>query len=364
MTTALVFAAILFTAVLVHEAAHFLAARSVGLPVRAFSVGFGPVLWRRAWRGTEWRLSAVPLGGYVDLPGMAPEEGSDGALRHATHGFARLALPAKLWVLIAGVIANFVLGAVLLATAVTLEPYYRTITTGQEPIVHGTIVADVVPGSHAETLGLRSGDRIVEIAGVADPVPADAVEAIQGVDGTLTLRLRDEAGAERTASLPWPPADAAEGETPLLGVQLAPADVEAVAFPVALVESGAFAVRAVPEMVSGFVRGFGNVLSGRGSEEVAGPVGMVGMVSEASRVGIAPVLLLASLINFSLAVFNLLPIPGLDGGRMLISTVVAVRGRPFGPGREEIVHFLGVMAVLALIVLITAQELSGMLAPG
>ncbi len=364
MTPALVFVAILFTAVLVHEAAHYLAARSVGLPVRAFSVGFGPVLWRRVWRGTEWRLSAVPLGGYVDLPGMAPEEGPDGSLVHAKSGFARLGLPAKLWVLIAGVIANFALGALLLATAVTLEPAYRAVTTGQEPAVHGTVIADVVPGSHAESLGLRAGDRIVEIAGVVDPVPAGAVEAIQGVEGTLTVRLRDAAGTERTVSLPWPPADVADGETPLLGVQLAPADVEAVPFSVALAESSAFALRAVPEMVGGFVRGFGNVLSGRGSEEVAGPVGMVGMVSEASRVGIAPVLLLASLINFSLAVFNLLPIPGLDGGRMLLATVVAARGRPFAPGREEIVHFLGVMTVLALIVLITAQELSGLFAPG
>jgi len=114
-------------------------------------------------------------------------------------------------------------------------------------------------------------------------------------------------------------------------------------------------------MVAGFARGFGAALSGRPNEDVAGPVGMVTLVGQAAQVGLAPVLLLAALINFSLAVFNLLPIPGLDGGRMLLATVVAVRGRPFRPGQEETLNFIGIAAVLFLIVLITVQELGGLL---
>jgi regulator of sigma E protease len=114
-------------------------------------------------------------------------------------------------------------------------------------------------------------------------------------------------------------------------------------------------------MVAGFVRGFGSAIAGRPNEDVAGPVGMVTMVGQAAQVGVAPVLLLAALINFSLAVFNLLPIPGLDGGRMLLATIVAIRGRPFKPGQEEAFHFVGIAAVLALIVLITVQELGGLL---
>ncbi|MDZ7800639.1 MAG: M50 family metallopeptidase [Trueperaceae bacterium] len=363
MTTGLVFVLILFSAVIVHELAHLLAARSVGLEVRAFSVGFGPVLWRRRWRGTEWRLSAVPLGGYVDLPGMAPEQGDDGSLRHPTGGMAALGLPAKLWVLIAGVLANFVLGTVLVTGAVLLEPGFRALTTGEDPAVRGARIAEVVPDSAAERLGLAAGDVLVGIEGRTDPTPADAVDAIAAAEGTLRLQVRRDK-AVRTFETPWPPADAPEGDRPLLGVQLSPLEVERVGPLVAFGESAVFAVRAVPEMVAGFVRGFGNVLSGQGSEDVAGPVGMVSLVGDAAQVGVAPVLLLAAIINFSLAVFNLLPIPGLDGGRMLLAVVVGVRGRPFAPGQEEVFHFLGILAVLALIVLITVQELQGALLGG
>lgn len=363
MTTALVFVAILFSAVMVHEFAHYLNARSVEVPVRAFSVGFGPILWRRRWRGTEWRLSAIPLGGYVDLPGMAAEPDEHGELRHPSGGMADKSLPAKLWVLIGGVIANFVLGTLLLTAAVLLEPGYRALTTGESPVVHGTVVVQVVEGSLAERAGLQAGDRLVGVDGVRDPVPDETVAAIRAAAGSLSLSY-ERAGTVDTVEVAWPPADTPAGETPVLGVQLGPAQVEGVAAWTAFGESAAFAVRAVPEMVSGFVRGFGSALSGRPSEEVAGPVGMVGLVSDAARIGVAPVLLLAALINFSLAVFNLLPIPGLDGGRMLLATVVAARGRPFRPGQEEAFHMIGILAVLALIVLITLQELQGVVAAG
>jgi len=358
--TAAVFLAVLMTAVLVHELAHYLAARSVGVPVRAFSVGMGPVVARFRWAGTEWRISLLPLGGYVDLPGMGPKVDADGTLRHADEGMAVKPLPQKLWVLSAGVIANYALGIVLLATAVVLAPGYREIVTGAPPDVRGAVVVGVGEGSIAASLGVEPGDRLVAIGDVRAPTPAQAVEAIRGADG-LVLVLADATGLERTLTLPWPPADLPPGEPPLLGVQLAPVEVAPVGFATALAESASFGVRLFPEMVAGFVRGFGSALSGRPNEDVAGPVGIVTMVGQAAQVGIAPVLLLAALINFSLAVFNLLPIPGLDGGRMLLATIVAMRGRPFRPGQEETIHFIGIAAVLFLIVLITVQEIGGLL---
>ena len=355
MLTAITIALKHTSAVVVHELAHYFNAKSVGLEVRAFSVGIGPVLARKRWRGTEWRLSLLPLGGYVDLPGMAPKVGPDGELQHADEGMAKKGLGAKLWVLVGGVIANYILGFVLIAWAVSLQPGYQQLINGGELTVHGSSIEVVTEGSAAASLGLAPGDVIVAINGVTDPSPDEVIAQVQSAQ-RLDITVRRGGGVEEL-STPWPLPGAAD--PPLLGIQIS-AVVEPVTFFEALPQAAAFGIRVIPEMVRGFVSGFAAAISGAENTDVAGPVGMVSMVNQATNVGLAPVVLLAAVINFSLAVFNLLPIPGLDGGRMLLATIVAVRGKPFKPGQEEQFHFFGVMAVLALIVLITFRELGAL----
>jgi len=354
MLTAITFALILTSAVVVHELAHYVNARSVGVAVRAFSVGIGPVLARVKWRGTEWRLSLLPLGGYVDLPGMGPRVDDDGTLHHPDEGVARLSLPAKLWVFVGGVIANYVLGTLLLAAAITMQPGFRQIT-GATVVAEGSVIARVMPDSHAEQLGFHDGDRVILVNGVTDPTPDVLVEQVKTADH-LDFVL-ERGGTEVSISTPWPLA--ADGETPRLGVEIG-AILPPVSFLSALGDSAAFGIRVVPEIAKGFVAGFGAAITGAPNPDVAGPVGMVSLVSQATQVGVASVLLLAAVINFSLGVFNLLPIPGLDGGRMFLAVIVALRGKPFQPGQEEKFHFAGVMLVMALIVLITFRELSAL----
>lgn len=352
MLTFLTFALIITSAVVVHELAHYLNAKSVGLPVNAFSVGIGPVLARKTWRGTEWRLSLLPLGGYVQLPGMGPKVDEDGTLHHPDEGMALLPWHQKMWVLIGGVIANYLLGSILLAAAITLSPGYKGILQGEGFVFDGATLARVIPGSVAEEVGLTAG-RIVSINGLMDPTPDDVVDAVRNADA-LTLLIEGDAGVA-THVIPWPPAS---GER-VLGIEIG-GIAEPVTFFEALPAAAAFGVKAVPEMVRSFVGGIGAAVTGAPNEDVAGPVGMVSMVSQATQVGLAPVLLLAAVINFSLAVFNLLPIPGLDGGRMLLASIVALRGKPFKPGQEEQIHFIGIALVLALFVLITFRELGAL----
>lgn len=364
MLTALVFLAILTTAVMIHELAHFFNAKSVGLEVRAFSVGMGPVVWRRLWRGTEWRVSLLPLGGYVDIPGMAPKQDELGNLQHPEEGFATRTLPQKLWVLVGGVVANYLLAIFLLATVLTAQPNYRSMTSDLSVQTYGAKIVAVVDGSVAESVGVQAGDVIDTVNGVQDPTYDKVTEAIRSAQDELTLTL-SRGGEKLEVATPWPPADA--GETPLFGIQVGPvevAELPSVNFVQALGEATAFSARIVPQSLTGFVRGFGAVFSGRDSEDVAGPVKLVGVTREATQAGLIPVLLLAALINFSLAIFNLLPIPGLDGGRMLLATIVSLRGRPFKPGQEEFIHFLGFMAILAFMVLITFNEVSGLFTRG
>jgi len=360
MLTAITFILILFTAVLVHEGAHFLNAKSVGVAPRAFSIGMGPVLLRRRWRGTEWRISLFPIGGYVDLPGMAPKVDENGDLQHPDEGMATKRIGPKLWVLSGGILANFLLGVLLVTSAVMLQPAYREFTAGSAS-ARGSEVLSVMNGSPAAQLGLTKGDRIVSLNGVGDPTPDQVVNVIHQAD-KLTIVLAN-GGRQRTVTTPWPPQnDVARSQDgrPLLGISVSPV-YQGVPLPQALGESAWFGVRVIPQMVRGFVQGFAQVLAGKKNSDVAGPVAMVGFVNQATQVGLASVLFLAAVINFSLGVFNVLPIPGLDGGRMLLAGVVSLRGRPFKPGQEEQLHFIGIMAVLALIVLVTFHDLSGLI---
>ena len=365
MTTALVFIAILATAILIHELAHYLNARSVGLEVRAFSIGMGPVIWRKEWQGTEWRVSLLPIGGYVDIPGMAPTEDELGNLQHPTEGFATKSLAAKVWVLAGGVLANYLLAVVLLAVVITAQPNFRQATAGLTPESYGAQIVGVVEGRPAAELGLQADDVIVTINGVTDPNPTQVTETIQSTEGELTLTLERE-GETLDITTPWPPETAGD-EPPLLGIQVGALEVSELPtlnFAQAVGEATRFSLSIVPESVGAIVGSFGTTFTGQQSEDVAGPVRLVGVVNEATQAGWVFVLWVAALINFSLAIFNLLPIPGLDGGRMLLAGIVALRGKPFKPGQEEFIHFLGFMAIIAFIVLITFNEVSDLFVRG
>ena len=171
LLTAVVFLIIITVSVVLHELAHYFNARSVGVPVRAFSVGMGPIIWRKQWRGTEWRVSLLPLGGYVDLKGLAPEQGEDGELYYADEGFMKKNFWEKTWVLIGGVITNFILAIFLIAIAITAAPNsnFRSAITGEVPQNSGAVFEEVMPNSPAERLGIQPGDVVTSINGVQNP---------------------------------------------------------------------------------------------------------------------------------------------------------------------------------------------------
>lgn len=365
MLTAIIFLLILTVSVVIHEFAHYLSAKQIGVPVRAFSVGMGPVLARKQWRGTEWRLSLIPLGGYVDLPGLAAEVGEDGKLHHPSEGLAKKGLWSKLFVLVAGVIANFVLAILLFAVVIRADTNFQATVAGVTPEESGTRLVSVQQGSPAETLGIEAGDVVRELNGIPNPTRDEVIETVRNADELRLVLERN--GDTLTVETPWPPEDAAD--SPMLGVGLEPErvvfpDMPPISFVEAIPRATGFLLRLIPETISGIVRGIGQTLGGQRSEEIVGPVGMVNLVGEAARGGLIPVLFFAGIINFSLAIFNLLPIPGLDGGRMLLSTIIALRGKPFKPGQEEFVHFLGIVAIMALVVIITFGELRELLGFG
>ena len=361
LLTAVVFLVIITVSVVIHELAHYFNARSVGVPVRAFSVGMGPIIWRKQWRGTEWRISALPLGGYVDLKGLAPEQGEDGELYYSDEGFMRKNFFQKFWVLIGGVVANFILAILLIATVITVQPSYRSVTSNL-PVETATGFRQVTRDSPAEKLGIQPNDVVLSVNGVDRPSMEKIRQEIRTASQLSFVLERD--GETVRIQTPWPPA---EQEQPFLGVGIGPvvtSEFPSISFGEAIIETTSFLVRIVPESVTGIVGGFGSALSGQRNEGVAGPVGIVTMTGQAARSGFIPVLFFAGIINFSLALFNALPIPGLDGGRILLSAIVALRGKPFKPGQEEFVNFIGIAFLMFFVVLITFGEVGDLLGIG
>lgn len=349
-----VFLLVLTVSVVVHELAHYFNAKSVGIEVRAFSVGMGPVLWKKMWRGTEWRVSALPLGGYVDLAGMAPQADDTGEMRYPQEGFVTKNIWEKLWVLVGGVIANFLLGILLLAIVITINPNYRVMTANLTPVETGAVFAVVQADSYAEALGLQNDDVVLAINGINNPDRATVQQQIRTAD---TLDLRIQRGEEvLELARAWPP----EGvDNPVLGVQLSPISVEAIPainFFAALDESFRFVTTALPSLFQGYGSAMGQTMTGQRSADVVGPVGIFNIFQAAVQQGVVQILLVAALINISLAVFNLLPIPGLDGGRMLVATISAIRGKDFKPEVEATIHFLGFAFIILFAILLTSGE--------
>ncbi|WP_420596384.1 M50 family metallopeptidase [Deinococcus sp.] len=350
---------IITVATFLHELAHFALAKWQGVGVNSFSIGMGPVLARRTWRGTEWRLSALPIGGYVEIDGMAPE--IDGEMVSApTRGFASLSALGKIAVLLAGPIMNLLV-AFLVITA-TLDA--RGLST---PVNTQISISQVLPDSRAEALGLKTGDTITAIDG--QPLPETYTEAGQekpgwqrlasvlAVSGPHRLTLTR---ASQTVNVPFTWTAKVNGEQQKLGVGYGPGlRVTPLNFPQAAGEAGKTLVNAVPQVLNAFknlfVRFF--TLNLQTDEGVVGPVGTVQVVSQAASLGGWTLLGIAAAINLSLGFFNLLPIPGLDGGRILLVLVGVLRGRPLTFAQEQAVTAAGFGLVMLLTVFVLVRDL-------
>jgi len=329
------FLIIIGVSVFVHELGHYLAARVQGVRVKAFSVGFGPVLWRkRAW-DTEWRLSAIPLGGYADIEGLLPEERG--------RGYDALPFLGKLFVLVAGVLMNVLLAWVLLA--------YLFSAQGVPEATGRAVILEVLPGSVAEEAGLKPGDVLVAVDGKPLRRPQE-IEAVK-VPGPHTLTVLRE-GREVALSLTW-----GEGMEKLGVVYQPEVAYRQVGFLQGLALAAGRTLAFGPTMVWALVGGLIGVLSGNANSGVVGPVGIVAETGRAAQEGLFRLVELTAAINLSLALFNLLPIPALDGGRILL--LFLTRFLRIRPEQEALVHYLGFLFLMLLVLLVTLQDLRRLL---
>ena len=364
----LVWLIVVNVAVFIHELAHYAAARVQGVNVKAFSVGMGPILARKTWRGTEWRLSALPIGGYVDIEGLAPTEMDDkGKPIPPTTGMAKLGFWGKFAILFAGPLSNILLAIVLVAAMLSGQ--------GRPSAGDDLRFLIVQPNSKAESVGFKANDVIVAINGKPllpatfdQLAPNDPKRLEQAEIASKTVRENLKSNGPRTYTVrrgeqplelkfDWSPTTFGDQARPLFGVSIG---LETVYTPVgflpALGESATSLIGSIPGTVQAIIGGIFNTFTLQRDPNLAGPVGSVNVAGQVAQQGFWQVLFFAGLINLSLGIFNLLPIPGLDGGRILLSAIVALRRKPFAPGQEETINFAGFVFVIIFIVLVTVQD--------
>jgi regulator of sigma E protease len=320
--------------VIVHELGHFLLARSCRMRVERFSVGFGPVLLRRRRRDVEWVLSAVPFGGYVKIAGMAPgEEIEDGDLG----AYANQPAWRRFLVILAGPAMNYVF-AVLIAAAMLASLGFR------EPDP-SPVVGEVLAGAAAQRAGLRQGDRILAV----DGRPVTTWEALVGEivahPGTAT-RLSIQRGEGPPLEIVATPE--AVGGRGRLGIGQSARIVRAGA-----ADSFVAGVHVTNQRAGEILSGLGQMVTGRQRAELRGPLGIAQEMVRSARAGAAPFITIVWFISIALALFNLLPLPALDGGRLVFLVYEIVTRRRVNQRVENIVHLAGFVALFGLLVAVT-----------
>jgi regulator of sigma E protease len=320
--------------IVIHELGHFLMARACGMRVERFSVGFGPVLFRRRRGETEWAFSAVPLGGYVKIAGMAAEEdiAPDDAAAYCNQPAWR-----RFLVILAGPGMNY-LAALALAAGLLLSVGFR------EPDP-GPVLGTIVPGGAAAQAGLQSGDRVAAVDGKAVGSWGELVAEIQARPGRAALLTVERGG--QTLSLTATPRD--EGGVGRIGVGQGSTLVQGASVPAAV----ARAVSATNQKAADVLSGFWQMITGRQKAQLQGPLGIAQEMARSAREGAVPFLATVWFISLVLAIFNLLPVPALDGARLLVLAFEIVTRRRVNARLENIVHTVGFVALLALLLGVT-----------
>jgi len=359
MTTALLVIAILVVLIVAHEFGHFIAAKLFKVRVEEFGVGYPP----RAFLfgkigGTEYTFNWLPFGGFVRL------FGDEGEVEHGRGSFADAQRHVQATILVAGVVANAVLAWGLFAGALALG-IPRVVDSPRLGETAHLVVADVVAGSPAEAAGISSGDEITDIRDdnateLAQLTPGTVMDFVRARGGKQILVSYERAGTTTVVALR--PAHAVIEDNagrPAIGIALVLVSRDALPFGEALKESFFRTGDAFRQVGAGLWSILHGVFAGRPNlSDVVGPVGLVGVVSDAASHGFANVLALAGFISVNLAIINLIPIPALDGGRIFLLAIEAIHRRRAPRLFVQMLNLLGVVLIGLLMITVTYHDIA------
>jgi regulator of sigma E protease len=355
------FVFVLSVVVFVHELGHFLVARWCGVRILVFSIGFGPeIVGFNDRYGTRWKISAIPLGGFVKFFGDGNVASAQDGTAPATMGenervlsFVFQPLFKRAAIVVAGPLANFLLAIVIFAGI--------AFTYGKQTM--SARVDEVAPHSAAAAAGFRPGDLVVEIDGHAIGDFAEMQRVVSESAGE-SLDITVLRGADRLVLKAVPTLTEEKDifgnihRIGLLGIKRSNAREDLKFQPVSPPQAVWIGVEETWRVIDQTVRYIGGVVTGRKpADQLSGPIGIARIVGRAATISFAFVIQITAAISVSIGLLNLFPIPLLDGGHLLFYSIEAIRGRPLSERAQELSFRIGVAIVLMLMIFATFNDI-------
>jgi len=320
----------LLVLIIPHEWGHMTVARWCGVKIKEFSVGMGPLIFKKMKDETQYSVRLLPLGGYCAMEGE--EEAVDSPTSYSSKSYGQ-----KVAILIAGVTMNIIIAVVAVTIAVCISG-----------VVNDSI-GSVVEGSPAEAAGLMAGDTILEINGTETDTWEKVVDGIGSYKEGEPLVITYERGGE-TGSVSVIPEYSEEAGTYLIGISAG--------YTKDFLTCVRYGPAATWQLAVAMLEGFRSLFTGGVQmNDVAGPVGLVKVVDSVADYGLSSYLMLLALVSLNLALFNILPIPGLDGGKIFFIVLKIISGGRINDDMEYKATIAGMVLLLTLFVLITMNDI-------
>ncbi len=371
----IIFILILVALIVAHEFGHFIAAKAFGIRVDEFGIFFPPRLLAFKWGETEYTLNLLPLGGFVKIFGENGDaEAKDSSRKGEVYlpGAERSFAKARKWqqacVIVAGIVFNLLVAWLILAAG-----YMHGIPTsadhkgiGQVQHVQATIVG-VLPGSPADKAGIQEGDTVESVitgtAQLGAHATASDVQAFIASHQNESLGFTVLRNGKEINAIAKPVDGLADGKK-AVGIELGDVGILKLALPQALVQGALLGKEITISTASGLAGFFGQIVKGHANfGEVSGPIGITTMGSSAVREGFVSTILLTALISINLAIINLVPIPGLDGGRLLFIAIEAITKRPISPRLSVVLTFAGFGLLILLMIVVSFHDVVRLVHP-
>lgn len=343
--TILIFLFILGILIIVHEFGHFIAAKKLGVKVEKFSLGFGPKLVFKKKDQTEWTINLIPLGGYVKMAGDNYQEWTGKEDEYLSKPPGKRAA-----IVFFGPFLNYVLGILFFWVIFTVG--YPCLTTK---------VGTVIEGFGAKEAGLLPGDQITSVDAKAVKFWEELQKEVRDkTDKSAALRVvRDNKTIDITVLVKPKDFSDVSGRRQTIGLLgITPSD-EIITVKHSVFKSVILSINKTVELTILTYSGLWQMLTGRLSirESVTGPLGIFYITSKAASVGLIAVLHLIAVLSISLAIFNLLPLPVLDGGHIMLLFIEKIRGKGLGVKAEQVIQQFGFSLIIAMALFVTYNDI-------